>query len=188
VDAVNAFGIAVGAVDARMRVVFANRGFRACTVPRDGIGIAHDRLVSFPGRVSEMVERAITGACAGKACRVVVNVETGDCGAPLPVHVGPLTSTGVAAGARQLAEVMFRPAIVCDRALPDDLVRVFGLTIAEARVALAVTAGMPPKRVAARLGVSLHTVRTQVQCAFQKIGVRRQIDLARVIQNLPSLR
>lgn len=56
--------------------------------------------------------------------------------------------------------------------------QLFGLTDAEARAAAGVSLGLDPKELAEQHQVSLHTVRTQLKSAMQKMGVRRQAELA----------
>ena len=57
----------------------------------------------------------------------------------------------------------------------------FGLTHAEARVAVRVGRGDAPKHVAAELAVSYYTVRAQLREIFAKTGVRRQAQLAELV-------
>ena len=58
------------------------------------------------------------------------------------------------------------------------LQRLFGLSPAEARVALAVAAGKTLKTIASDFEVSRETVRSQLKMALAKTGVKRQLDLA----------
>lgn len=60
----------------------------------------------------------------------------------------------------------------------------YGLTPAEANVALAVGAGEGLAAVAALLGVGLATVRTQAQQAYRKTGVRGQAGLTRLVERI----
>lgn len=64
----------------------------------------------------------------------------------------------------------------------------FNLTPAEARVAIAIAEGASPEEVATHRSVSLATVRTQLRCIFEKLGVRRQSDMVRMLLELPRLR
>lgn len=64
------------------------------------------------------------------------------------------------------------------------LARLFGLTRAEARVAASIALGADSRDLAERKGVSVQTVRTQLKSAMQKMGVRRQVQMAmRVIMS-----
>lgn len=56
----------------------------------------------------------------------------------------------------------------------------FGLTRSETRVAAMIASGMSTPQVAASLGVSVNTVRTQLAHIFDKTGTRSQTALARL--------
>lgn len=57
----------------------------------------------------------------------------------------------------------------------------FGLTPAEARVAVAIMGGASAKDVALSLGVSFHTVRHQMQSMLEKTGASRQSELVAML-------
>lgn len=59
--------------------------------------------------------------------------------------------------------------------------RIYGLTAAEARIALAVAGGASAPEIARERGVSLHTVRNQIKAAIAKTGARRLGDLIRIV-------
>jgi DNA-binding CsgD family transcriptional regulator len=58
---------------------------------------------------------------------------------------------------------------------------VYGLTIAEARVAVLIGAGLSAPQAAEALGVTVHTVRTQLARCFDKTGLRSQVAIARLL-------
>lgn len=57
--------------------------------------------------------------------------------------------------------------------------RMFSLTPAESRVAIALFEGLRPSEIAARFGVSIRTVRVQLNAIFGKTNTRRQAELVR---------
>jgi DNA-binding CsgD family transcriptional regulator len=61
----------------------------------------------------------------------------------------------------------------------------FGLTAAEARVATLVGSGLSGPQAAQVLGVSPATVKTHLARCFEKLGVRSQVELARMLSALP---
>jgi DNA-binding CsgD family transcriptional regulator len=65
---------------------------------------------------------------------------------------------------------------------------VFGLTPAEAAVAVTLAEGDGLAAVAAVQGVALATVRTQAQHVYRKTGVRGQAALARLVERLAQVR
>ncbi|WP_421620790.1 helix-turn-helix transcriptional regulator [Alkalilimnicola ehrlichii] len=68
------------------------------------------------------------------------------------------------------------------------LAELHGLTEAEARVAAELVTGASPGQVAELLGVTDHTVRTQLKAVFRKMRVSRQADLVRVVVTGPAYR
>jgi DNA-binding CsgD family transcriptional regulator len=67
------------------------------------------------------------------------------------------------------------PAIVRD---------VLGLTLAEARVASLIGAGLAPREAAQKLGITEETARTALKRVFSKSGVSRQSELATMLTRL----
>jgi DNA-binding CsgD family transcriptional regulator len=61
----------------------------------------------------------------------------------------------------------------------------FGLTAAEARVATLIGSGLSGPQAAQVLGVSPATVKTHLGRCFEKLGVRSQVELARMLSALP---
>lgn len=60
----------------------------------------------------------------------------------------------------------------------------FDLTAAEARLCLALLEGGPLPRIAARMGLSVHTVRIQLRAVMAKTGVHRQTELMRLLATI----
>ncbi|MDN7182485.1 helix-turn-helix transcriptional regulator [Caballeronia sp. SEWSISQ10-4 2] len=66
------------------------------------------------------------------------------------------------------------------------LATAFDLTLAECRVACHIAEGRTPKEIAATIGVQHDTVRKQLQAIYQKTATNRQVDLLRLLLNLPA--
>jgi len=69
---------------------------------------------------------------------------------------------------------------------PDLLATAFDLTPAECRVACHIAEGRTPKEIANHTGVQHDTVRKQLQAIYQKTATNRQVDLIRLLLNLPA--
>ena len=69
---------------------------------------------------------------------------------------------------------------------PDLLASAFDLTPAECRVACHIAQGRTPKEIASQTGVQHDTVRKQLQAIYQKTATNRQVDLIRLLLNLPA--
>jgi DNA-binding CsgD family transcriptional regulator len=68
------------------------------------------------------------------------------------------------------------------------LIQIFNLSPAEARLARAVAHGQELETFAAEQGVKMTTVRTQMAAVHAKTHVRRQTDLVRLILSVPCAR
>jgi len=70
---------------------------------------------------------------------------------------------------------------------PDTLRRIFGLTGAEARLAIRISHGETPTAIARGQGVSVATVRCQLASIFAKTQTRRQTELAMLLMRVAIL-
>lgn len=68
------------------------------------------------------------------------------------------------------------------------LMQLFGLTAAEARVARCLLAGLSPDEAADELAVRIATVRTQIRAVLAKTGSRNQVALLSHLASLPAVR
>jgi DNA-binding CsgD family transcriptional regulator len=66
------------------------------------------------------------------------------------------------------------------------LVSLFGLTPAEARIAMLLVSGRDPKEIAEETETTQNTVRYQLKAVYRKTGVNRQTQLVRLISVLPG--
>lgn len=62
-----------------------------------------------------------------------------------------------------------------------DLVRKYGLTLTEARLALLIAHGLSPKEIAGEMDITIATVRTHLRNIYAKTRTRRQTELIRMI-------
>lgn len=85
-------------------------------------------------------------------------------------------------GARLLLQIIDPIEQFDDR---DELLhQAYGLTAREARIAVLIGCGMGNPEVAAMLGISINTVRTHLARCFDKMGVRSQGALIRLVASL----
>ena len=113
----------------------------------------------------------------GEVAALALPGETGILPVTARVQVVPPTLLGLAA---QL--VLFStPAAVLSA---DLLLGLFGLTPAEARLAMAVGAGRGVEQAAVALGITVNTARSTLKLVFDKLGVSRQAELAALVARL----
>ena len=87
---------------------------------------------------------------------------------------------------RHIMLIAHDPA-AADTSVAGRLRTLYGLTPAEAEVALGLAGGASLSDLAERRGTSIDTVRAQVKAALGKLGCRRQSELVSVVRNLPIL-
>lgn len=64
----------------------------------------------------------------------------------------------------------------------------FRLSVAEARLARALAAGLTPDEYADKHNISITTVRSHIKAALEKLEVRRMPDLVRIVLAIPAVR
>lgn len=70
---------------------------------------------------------------------------------------------------------------------PFIVAQAFSLTPAEAQVTVLLAEGMSPEQIAEKRYASMPTVRSQLRALFEKVGVTRQIDLVRLVREMPNV-
>lgn len=182
--------LAMGVVllDAHRRVLYANAAARHHS--RDGgpLRLRHAGLsaVSQPHaqKLGELVRLALLGAPAG-TMSIPQTTESN----PLTLLVTPLRGRDIGRlsdlGMRDAAVLIFLIDPANKHGLPETWVRdAYGLTPAEAKVALAAGSGVPIPEVARQLGISPNTVKTHLRKVFAKTATTRQAELARLMASL----
>jgi DNA-binding CsgD family transcriptional regulator len=99
----------------------------------------------------------------------------------------PLAQAMGAFGASAVTIATVFQARQCVRVDPFAVSQAYGLTPAEARVAVGVAENKTIKTLARQYHVEISTLRTQLHCVFEKIGVQRQSELAQVLSSNPVL-
>ncbi|WP_157218055.1 helix-turn-helix transcriptional regulator [Flavisphingomonas formosensis] len=128
---------------------------------------ALDRLIRFPAAGQEGVHLLLGAADGGAAWSVLAEPVID------PIPADPDARPAVMLLVR--APGHFRPATA------EHLVRQFGLTPAEAELALQLAQGRTLDEASASGGISRNTARNQLAAIFSKTGVNRQTDLVRLI-------
>ena len=165
-------------------IEFANRAAQNLCRTAAWVRVHSGRLAA----VGDVDQSALCGALGharlngGQVCASIVAEPAGMRRAVL--RIAPLTPWSPFAAAWPLG----RALLLLELPVPDDsqaawverLTQRFGLTVAEKRVLQGFIAGLTPSDLAERAGVSIHTVRTQLQAILQKTGCRRQVELMRL--------
>ncbi|MBT4522156.1 MAG: helix-turn-helix transcriptional regulator [Halieaceae bacterium] len=132
-------------------------------------------------QLSDLVAAAISGDVnAGLIQGMRIPREDGTA---LGAVVAPFPQLSPFAGAQGGAILFLSDPHHIARIKPERLVTLFGLTMAEARVAQVLASGSTPEEAAGTLGVSINTVRKHVRSIYDKVGVSKQTDLIRVLMH-----
>jgi DNA-binding CsgD family transcriptional regulator len=168
------------------KVLFANDAAARLAAQADGLSIGAAGLrAALPSQdtaLQRLFARAVAGNGNGVPAGGMLVVSRPSGRRPFAVHVMPL---------REVAETFMShgPSAVAVIVNPDDpprisplhLQQLYGLTPAEAAVAIQVLRGQGLQAIANALRVTLSTVRIHLQRVFEKTGTHRQAELARLL-------
>ena len=170
-------------------LLFLNRAAETLLKARDGIAWTRDGLTVSDPRASASLRKLIAGVLEtanrlGMQPGGVTLVPRPSQRRPYEILVAPLGSGSAFAPNSQPGIVVFLndpeeqplPAVEWVRML-------FDLTVAEARMAVALAGGKTIEEAADEFGVSVNTARTQVKSILSKTGVRRQTELVRLLSS-----
>lgn len=172
------------------RVLFINRQAEAMILSSGRIAIHSGTLVGTDPTLDATVQSAISGAAQLSTCTSFpVNSAEGH-PEELLITVAPLRES------TPLWTVFARPSVLLlirsrsrQRMLSvEQLMQLFRLTPAEARLARAIAQGVSPEEYASESDIAMPTVRTQLRSIFAKTAVHRQLDLVRLLVAIPPVR
>jgi DNA-binding CsgD family transcriptional regulator len=174
-------------VDARGRVVHANKAARDILAMDDILHLIGSQLVTGDARVNQALRDIFTVAGKGDAALGVKGIAlplTAHNGDHYVAHVLPLSS-----GERRRAGMVYKAAaavFVRKTALETQsasgaIARTFKLTPTELQVLLAVVEVGGAPEVAETLGVAESTVKTHLKRLYHKTGANRQADLVKLV-------
>lgn len=175
------------ALDHGANVVYSNRLAEAlmADVLRDQVG--NGRLIDS-GALALLFRRLLV---EGRAPAIQLAPSSG--AAPVFVSGVRIRNRGDAASPFDGYLARREPAVVLIFSLgkhkavaaPSQLIQIFGLSPAEARLAYELACGMSVNDYAQRYSVSVATARTQLRAVLRKTGEQRQQDLVRMLIALP---
>ena len=157
----------------------------------DGLVLHDDRIVETYTNARGMVDRLVKLALAdtaGKSKNALIHRPSGRKPIVLQALSFPLSSTRWEA-VHQSETILLMLIDTESAASVSQLsvVQSFGLTSAEARVATLVGSGFSPIEAAEQLGSAAGTVRVQLKNVFNKLDLKRQSELVRLMTKLEVL-
>ena len=183
-------------LDGKGRVTLANPAAESLLQTSDGLTLDRDgglRLAATLPAETAALSRALAQALA------VASGTGAELGGPLrltrpsgaaPLLVLPVPLPPPAFALWEMLEQARVLVLIVDpsaqsRATAAAIQTTFGLTPAEARVAVLIASGLGGPETAAMLGISPSTVKTHLKRCFEKTGVHSQVGLARILGALP---
>ncbi len=172
-------------VDSSQRALAANASARGL-FNLSGKTTAGKIAIGLPGMPSSQFAQLLKDACGEPAVGGVLPLRLNEAAAVAHLLVLPLRRRR-GAGIPPLALVLVQGLAGANGDAQQLLQRVYGLTPAEARLALLILDGQSPGRVASALQLSVTTVRSQLSAVLKKTGTQRQSDLVRRLAPLMLL-
>jgi DNA-binding CsgD family transcriptional regulator/PAS domain-containing protein len=179
-------------LDGRQRVLFANRSASDIMARGDGLSETGGELVaSLPETAKSLAclltEATCTGRRRGRGAGGALLLKRPSGKRALSVLVAPLGDNPFHLGTRVPVAAVFLTDLERRHSDPmQAFARLYRLTPREAVVADLVARGASLRQVADTLGVAVSTVRTHLYRVFDKVGVRRQAELVKLVLTEPS--
>ncbi|MGY4624783.1 helix-turn-helix transcriptional regulator [Bradyrhizobium sp. USDA 4486] len=180
----------VTVLDRKARVLFANGAARR--MAEEGVLRLHQsvttRSPAHSQRLGELIRRALKGAAGG-----TMSLPRDIDGELLAILVTPIRSKDLGrlsdAGIKDAAVLLFIVDPANRRSIPlGQIMDAYGLTHAEARVALAASSGHTILETAQSLKLSPNTIKTHLRRVFAKTATGRQGELAGLITAVGTVR
>lgn len=181
-------GVAV--LDRKARVLFANAAARR--MAEEGVLRLHQSVgthsPAHSQRLNELIRAALQGAAGG-----TMSLPRQLDGRLLTILVSAIRSKDLGrlsdAGVKDAAVLLFVVDPANRRSIPlGQIMDAYGLTHAEARVALAASSGNTVLETAQSLSLSPNTIKTHLRRVFAKTATGRQAELAGLIAAIGSVR
>lgn len=171
------------------KIVLLNRAAEALIAQCDGLVVARRELrAEQPAESALSTKTILEGAAVSSgrslSCGSIVMVSRRS-RAPLQLRIYPIRHSGFPLGGK-IAVAVFVTDPMRLRP-PQELLRtMYGLTVAESRIALLLSDGHATRKISNIIGVTENTVRTQIKSIYAKTGVKRQAELIRLLVGLAA--
>ena len=186
--------LAIGVIllDREARILFANAAARSLDGEGEPLRLRHAKVVHVSPLHSRRLDDLVQSALRGTPM-AAISVPRPDSGQPLTILASSVRGHDMdrfaASHLKGAAVLLFVFDPTNKAGIPGTwLMDAYGLTPAEAKVALAVSSGLSVPETASRLGLSPNNIKTQLRSVFAKSGTSGQTELARLIASIGLLR
>jgi DNA-binding CsgD family transcriptional regulator len=174
-------------VDGHARVKFANGAAEALLQQRDGVSLGPEGLQARNAEDTQILRSQIAYAARQRSAgsdllltrpgRRPLRLQT----VPCRPHADERDTWSLVADPQGLVLLLMFDDAEAKYTAPEILRRRFGLTHAEANLAMAIVDGQRLKVVAQQQDISLATAKTHLQRVFEKTDTHRQVELVRLL-------
>jgi DNA-binding NarL/FixJ family response regulator len=174
-------------VDPDTKIVFTNKQGAEFLASRDGLSIGPTGLcrTNKPKETTELARLVKLAVDGGEhAVPHALSVSREDSDRPLSVVVAPLPASGLGS---KVAVLLVSAPERQKMPSPETVSRLFDLTDAEARLAIALGEGHRIEDAAELMGITGSSARTYLKRIFSKTDVTRQAELVRLLLAAPVL-
>jgi DNA-binding CsgD family transcriptional regulator len=192
--AVDGLSVATIILDEQARLLNSNAMASALLEEADGLSLRGRRLQIAARETNQALQQAVTSIIQAqqrgepgvvRALRIRRSPGRSDLG--LVVRPVPASGRGEGQGSPCVAVFISDPDLQ-ESASRQTLGELFGLTPAEANLAILLARGLSLAEASGAQNISLHTARAQLKAIFAKTGVSRQAELVRlVLKSVASL-
>ena len=192
-DVVNGLSAGVIFVNAGGSIIYVNREGERIAEMNDGLSIEKGRLEFASSHSTRRFRELLASAAAQRRGAVdtaggALRVERTSGLKAFQVLVSPVSrSTALVAGGAPVVAVFITDPEMSSQIEAPRLRQAFGLTQAEALIAVQIGWGRSPKQIAGTLQLSLNTVRTHLKSIYVKTNTHRQAALVQCLTDVRSL-
>jgi DNA-binding CsgD family transcriptional regulator len=178
VTALDLIGLPAALVSTAQRLAAFNAGFERL-LP-DAARHPHSRLQLADAAAQQLLCNGLVRLARGDDAGAIrfIPIPADESRSPMIMHLLPVPAAARDALPDMLALLVITLVVRGSAPAAEVIQRLFGMTPAEARVARSVAEGETVRGIAAGLGLSPETVRSQLKAALAKAGCARNIDLA----------
>lgn len=185
-------GSGVIILNANQKIIFQNQAAENLTAQRDGLLIKDGFLVAADSECNWRLNRVLLQACrqiqiGTDQLSGMLQIERPSGKAPYSLLISPIMDQERYPGLREPAALvaLHDPSSVTD-ILEERVAALYGLTPAEARLAVSISSGSSVRDYADRNSITENTVRTQLKQVFAKTETSGQVDLVRLLLSGPA--